>query len=189
MVMDTRLGTPACLAAKTPARRASRRVLCQGQEVRSSASAQIRLHWIPMTQTPRSSHKLPLAGRPVDAELPFQEREAEIARLVGRFYALGREDPVLGPVFESRVSNWPRHLEAMRAFWGSAIYRTGRYHGRPLEVHKRISEIRPEHFERWLQLWEQAVGETVRPEARTPLMAMAHRMAETMAPKVCGPSR
>ena len=141
-----------------------------------------------MTQSPRSSHKLPLAGRSVDAERPLEEREAETARLVDRFYALGREDPVLGPVFESRVSDWPRHLEAMRDFWSSAIYRTGRYHGRPLEVHRRIAEICPEHFARWLQLWEQAVGEIVRSEARTPLIAMAHRMAETMAPKVCGPS-
>lgn len=140
-----------------------------------------------MTHTPRSSHELPLAGRPVDADPALQQREAEIARLVERFYALGREDPVLGPVFESRVSDWPTHLQAMRGFWSSAIYRTGRYHGRPLEVHRRISEIRPEHFARWLQLWELAVRETVCSEACTPLIAMAHRMAETMRPKVCGP--
>lgn len=140
-----------------------------------------------MTQIPRPSHELPLAGRPVDAEPALQQREAEIARLVERFYALGREDPVLGPVFESRVSDWAKHLEAMRDFWSSAIYRTGRYHGRPLEVHRRITEISPEHFARWLQLWELAVHETVRSEARTPLIAMAHRMAETMAPQMGGP--
>lgn len=140
-----------------------------------------------MTQTPRSSRELPLAGRSGDADLPPHERETEIARLVTRFYALGREDPVLGPVFESRVSDWAKHLEAMRDFWSSAVYRTGRYHGRPLEVHRRITEIRPEHFARWLQLWEQAVGETVRSERGAPLIAMAHRMAETMAPRVLGP--
>jgi hemoglobin len=142
-----------------------------------------------MIQPPRSFHELPLAGRPADAEQTHQAREAEIARLVEHFYALGREDPVLGPVFESRVSDWTKHLEAMRDFWSSAIYRTGRYHGRPLEVHRRIAEIRPEHFARWLQLWELAVGETVRSEARMPLIAMARRMAETMAPKMFGPLR
>lgn len=142
-----------------------------------------------MTQTPRPSHELPLTSRPTDAELSLQEREAEIARLVDRFYALGREDPVLGPVFESRVSDWATHLNAMRDFWSSAIYRTGRYHGRPLEVHRRIAEIGPQHFERWLQLWELAVGETVRSEARTPLIAMARRMAETMAPRMPGSLR
>jgi hemoglobin len=142
-----------------------------------------------MTQTPRPSHELPLADRPDDAELPLEVREAEIARLVERFYALGREDPVLGPIFDSRVSDWTRHLEAMRVFWSSAIYRSGRYHGRPLGVHRRIAEIRPEHFARWLQLWELAVAESVRSEARTPLIAMARRMADTMAPKMFGPSR
>lgn len=54
---------------------------------------------------------------------------------------------------------------------------------------RRIIVIRHDHFARWLQLWELAVGETVRSEARTPLIAMAHRMAETMAPKAFGPSR
>lgn len=142
-----------------------------------------------MTQNPRSSHALSLAARPLDVERPLQEREAEIARVVERFYALGRKDPMLGPVFESRVSDWTRHLEAMRAFWSSAIYRSGRYHGRPLEVHKRIPEIGPEHFAKWLQLWELAVGETVRSEARTPLIAMARRMADTMASKMSGPLR
>ena len=141
-----------------------------------------------MTETPRSSHELPLTGRPVDAELQVQAREAEIGRLVDRFYTLGREDPALGPVFESRVSDWDKHLATMRAFWSSAIYRTGRYHERPLEVHRRIAEIRPEHFARWLELWELAVGETVHSEARTPLIAMARRMAATMAPKMYGPS-
>jgi hemoglobin len=142
-----------------------------------------------MTQGPRSSHELSLAGRPDGAEPPVEEREAEIARLVERFYALGREDPMLGPVFESRVSDWTKHLETMRSFWSSAIYRSGRYHGRPLEVHKRIAEIVPEHFAKWLQLWELAVGETVRSDARTPLIAMARRMAGTMAPRMFGPIR
>lgn len=142
-----------------------------------------------MTQTPRSSPELPLAGRPIDTELPLQTREAEIARLVEHFYALGREDPLLGSVFESRVSDWTKHQEAMKDFWSAAIYRTGRYRGRPLEVHRRMAEICHDHFARWLQLWELAVGETVRSEARTPLIAMAHRMAETMAANVCGPSR
>ncbi|MCC6428265.1 MAG: group III truncated hemoglobin [Phycisphaerales bacterium] len=109
--------------------------------------------------------------------------------MVERFYALGREDPILGPIFESRVSDWAKHLEVMRAFWSSAIYRSGRYHGHPLEVHKRIAEIRPEHFVRWLQLWELAVGQAVSSEARTPLIAMARRMAETMAPRLPGSSR
>ncbi|MGE3108964.1 MAG: group III truncated hemoglobin [Vicinamibacterales bacterium] len=142
-----------------------------------------------MTQATRSSHELPLAGQPVHADPPLQEPEAEITRLVERFYALGREDPVLGPVFESKVSDWTTHLEVMRAFWSSAIYRSGRYHGRPLEVHKRIAEIGPEHFARWLELWELAVGQTVGSEARTPLIAMARRMAETMAPRMPGSSR
>ncbi|HMN41254.1 MAG TPA: group III truncated hemoglobin [Phycisphaerales bacterium] len=137
-----------------------------------------------MSQTPRSSHQLPPPDPPAPIDVILADREAEIARLVGRFYALGREDPLLGPVFESRVSDWNKHLGTMRDFWSSAMDRTGRYHGRPLDVHRRIVEIRSEHFARWLDLWGQAVGETVRPEARAPLIAMAHRMAEAMASRM-----
>jgi len=136
-----------------------------------------------MMQNPRPSRELPLTGRRVDVERSNEEREAEISRLVDHFYALGRTDPLLGPVFESRVSDWGKHLKTMRDFWSSAVYRTGRYHGRPLEVHRRIAEIGPEHYAKWLELWERAVGETVRSGARTALIELARRMADTMSPR------
>ena len=39
--------------------------------------------------------------------------------LVHRFYAKVRADPVLGPVFASRIEDWGPHLERMAAFWSS----------------------------------------------------------------------
>ncbi len=113
-------------------------------------------------------------------------REAEIGRLVERFYQRGRTDPLIGPVFEAHVKDWDAHLARMRDFWTSAIYRTGRYAGRPLEVHRRLAELRPEHFDRWLALWEQAVEQTVRSEARGDLIGLARRMAMIMAGRLGG---
>ncbi len=115
------------------------------------------------------------------------EREHEIGVLVDRFYEIARRDPVLGPVFERRVSDWGVHLAKMRDFWSAAIYRTGRYSGRPLESHRRIPEIRVEHFPRWLRLWRLAVDETVVSDAREPLKEFASRMSVSMSARLGAP--
>ncbi len=110
--------------------------------------------------------------------------EAEIARLVERFYTHARGDPVLGPVFERHVADWDGHLRTMRDFWSSAVYRTGRYSGRPLDVHRRLADIQGEHFPRWLGLWERTVDEVVRSDAGGPLKVFAARMATTMSARL-----
>ncbi len=122
---------------------------------------------------------LPLTG-PADTDRPF-DHEREIAHLVERFYTVARRDPLLGPVFERHVTDWDWHLRTMNDFWSAAIYRTGRYSGRPLEVHRMIAGMSAEHFSRWLFLWKQTVDEVVRSDAREPLKSFAGRMAETMS--------
>ena len=121
-------------------------------------------------------------------ESPFpmraSERESEIADLVELFYSRIREDTVLGPVFERHVDDWDAHLATMCRFWSSAIYRTGEYSGRPLEVHRAIPEIRAEHFPRWLALWTQTVDEVVQSDARDPLKQLASRMADSMSTRL-----
>lgn len=125
---------------------------------------------------------LPIASQ--DRPEPHDEREREIGALVDRFYELARLDPVLGPVFERRVADWDRHLRAMRDFWSSVVYHTGRYAGRPLEVHRAIPEIRAEHFPRWLDLWRRTVDEVVRSDAKGPLKEYAARMATNMSARI-----
>lgn len=112
------------------------------------------------------------------------DREEEIGELVDRFYDVARRDAVLGPVFERRVSDWDRHLSTMRDFWSSAVYRTGRYSGRPLEAHRSIPEIQAEHFPRWLGLWRRTVDEVVRSDAHGPLKELAARMASAMSSRL-----
>lgn len=108
------------------------------------------------------------------------DREQELERLVYRFYERAREDTVLGPIFDANVGDWDAHLATMRRFWSSAIYRTGEYSGRPLDVHRAIPELRSEHFPRWLALWRATVDEVVTSEAKGPLVRLAERMAETI---------
>lgn len=119
-----------------------------------------------------------------DQPVTVPEHEREIAELVHRFYTLARQDPVLGPVFDRQVKDWDKHLSTMCDFWSSAVYRTGRYSGRPLDAHRRVADIQPEHFPRWLGLWQQTVDEVVRSEAHGPLKDFASRMASTMSTRL-----
>ena len=55
--------------------------------------------------------------------------EATIERLVRKFYADVRRDPILGPIFDDRISDWEPHLQRMCEFWSSLMLMSGRYHG------------------------------------------------------------
>lgn len=93
--------------------------------------------------------------------------EEMIERLVRAFYAKVRADPVLGPIFAARITDWEPHLQRICAFWSSVVLLTGRYHGRPMEQHHRLP-IAGEHFDRWLALF----GETA--QGVCPPAAAAH---------------
>ena len=129
---------------------------------------------------PKNEYRLPLSGDVAKRGVEGPPREEEIARVVELFYGRIAGDALLGPIFGARVGDWDRHLATMRDFWSSAIFRTGRYRGRPLEVHRRLGGLGREHFERWLALWEEAVNEVVSDGMAAEMIEMGHRMAESM---------
>jgi hemoglobin len=75
--------------------------------------------------------------------------EMMIRTLVHRFYERVRVDDVLAPIFASRIKDWEPHLERMCAFWSSVTLMTGRYHGRPMQLHA-VLPATASHFGRWL---------------------------------------
>ena len=108
--------------------------------------------------------------------------EEALGRLVGRFYAKVRRDPLLGPVFDAAVEDWPEHLEKLQSFWSSVMLTSGRYKGRPLPVHlKHASAMTPERFDRWLALWEETTAELFHAEAAAGLQLKASRIAESLS--------
>ena len=107
--------------------------------------------------------------------------EAELGRLIPLFYARVREDPLLGPVFNAAVRDWPEHLELLRAFWSSVMNTSGRYKGNPMAAHMRhLQAIRPDMFERWLALWREAAAETLAPSEAARIIEKAERIAESL---------
>lgn len=106
--------------------------------------------------------------------------EGQIEDLVGTFYARIRLDPDLGPIF-SRVigADWTPHLKTMCSFWSSVMLTSGRYKGRPIPAHIKISEIEPRHFARWLELFSATARELFAPTLAEAFIERANRIAES----------
>jgi hemoglobin len=106
--------------------------------------------------------------------------EAAIRNLVHTFYARVRCDPVLGPIFNTRVEDWPTHLEKLCAFWSSVMLMTGRYKGTPMRAHAELPKIVPEHFQRWLSLFHATARETCPGAAAGLFIDRSERIAQSL---------
>ena len=107
--------------------------------------------------------------------------EADLQSLVDAFYAKVRRDPVLGPVFDRAVGDWPEHLEKLGAFWSSVMLTTGRYKGSPMAAHLRQAKaIEPAMFDRWLELWRETAREALAGPDAAAVIEKAERIAESL---------
>lgn len=107
--------------------------------------------------------------------------EDDIDRLVPTFYDRVRTDPILGPIFESAIADWPHHLERLKAFWSSVMLTSGRYKGQPMIAHLRHAhEMTPENFARWLDLWKATSTELLEPDTAASVQAKAEMIAESL---------
>ncbi len=76
-----------------------------------------------------------------------------ILKLIKSFYADVRQHAVLGPIFNAKIQDWPAHLEKIAEFWALQAGGESRYRGGFGAAHIPL-ELRPEHFQLWLGLWE-----------------------------------
>ncbi|HVC51456.1 MAG TPA: group III truncated hemoglobin [Stellaceae bacterium] len=111
---------------------------------------------------------------------PFNEvTDTAIATLVTRFYGKARHDPMIGPLFNTVVSDWDEHFARLTDFWSSVMLTTGRYHGNPMLAHLK-HPIEPEFFTRWLALWRETAAEVFAPDEALQFCAKAERIAESL---------
>ena len=86
---------------------------------------------------------------------------ADIDRLVRAFYERALADPILEPVFEVlAITGLDEHLIVVGDFWEQILFRTTRYDGSFLPVHRALHGrhgLSPVRFERWLELWTSTV--------------------------------
>ena len=102
--------------------------------------------------------------------------------LVHGFYAKIRTDPALGRIFNRVIpaDHWPEHLAKMCDFWSSVLLMTGRFKGTPMAAHAALPAIRPQHFARWLGLFQKTVEEKCPPAAAALFMDKARTIARSL---------
>jgi len=85
----------------------------------------------------------------------------DVVRLVRAFYARAMSDDRIGYIFtEVAQLDLEAHLPVMFDFWETLLLGTRSYSGGAMQKHlelNRRSPLLPEHFERWLQLFEETV--------------------------------
>lgn len=83
----------------------------------------------------------------------------DVQLMVNTFYGRVQEDDLIGPIFNKKLEGrWSVHLQKMYTFWQTILLDEYTYQGRPFPPHAQLP-IEGEHFERWLELFDQTVAD------------------------------
>lgn len=106
---------------------------------------------------------------------------AGVRDLVDQFYGKVRDDDLLGPVFYLALGNdWGPHLDKLTEFWSTVVLGTRDFRGNVYGTHMALEDIEPEHFERWLGLFEQTANELFLADDAEQFIHMARRVAASL---------
>ena len=89
------------------------------------------------------------------------ENKADIEVLINSFYDKVRADDMIGFIFDEIIGNdWSHHLPVMYDFWNMVLFSKAGYAGNPTRKHVELDkkiQLKKEHFDRWLVLWNETV--------------------------------
>lgn len=104
--------------------------------------------------------------------------------LVNTFYSKIRKDALLGPIFNTHISEelWPDHLVKLTDFWETNLFGVPKFKGNPLQKHAKVDKvagytINQVHFGKWLQLWVETIHELFEGEHAQKAIHTARKMA------------
>ncbi|MDB5951409.1 MAG: globin [Massilia sp.] len=117
-----------------------------------------------------------------ETAMPYLELNREsIATLVHTFYDDVRLDDVLGPVFNAAIGDhWETHLGRLVDFWCTAMLKTQPFQGNVFAKHMALAGIEPEHFRRWLTLFEATAARLFDPALAGEFTLVARRIAASL---------
>lgn len=100
----------------------------------------------------------------------------DIQLFVDQFYQKVREDQFIGPIFLAQIEDWEPHLNKMYAFWNAALFGIPGFKGNPFAKHAPLG-LKPEHFERWITLFNQVINKNFEGVMATDVKSRAQLMA------------
>lgn len=104
-----------------------------------------------------------------------------ITKLVHEFYDDVRADAELFPIFNAAIgSNWVPHLDRMVDFWSTVMLGSKSFQGNVFGKHMLLSGINPDHFVRWLALFEATASRLFSPEIAQDFHVTAQRIAASL---------
>ncbi|WLI91705.1 group III truncated hemoglobin [Massilia sp. R2A-15] len=104
-----------------------------------------------------------------------------ITTLVHTFYDDVRADPVLSPVFNAAIGDhWDTHLGRMVDFWCTTMLKTQQFQGNVFGKHMALAGVEPEHFQRWLLLFEATAARLFSAPLADEFILVARRIAASL---------
>lgn len=123
-----------------------------------------------------------LAIRPHTSRQPVHPSitEEKISALVETFYDSVWADEQLGPIFSKAVNDRSKHLEKMKDFWSSVLLKTGRYKGKPIPAHVKLTDVVDDDFQHWLSLFKTACHKVFDAAAAEKIIEYSVRIARSL---------
>jgi len=104
-----------------------------------------------------------------------------IAALVHQFYDGVRADTELAPIFNAAIgSHWEPHLERMVDFWSTVMLGSRNFQGNVFGKHMLLNGVEPEHFTRWLAMFEATAQRLFEPAIAAEFITTARRIAGSL---------
>lgn len=105
----------------------------------------------------------------------------DVEYLVNNFYKKVLKDDVIGYLFTDVVQlDWEKHMPIMYDFWESILLGKSNYKGNAMLKHIDLNKkesLRPEHFERWLLLWEDTLNKNFSGKKADEALSRARQIA------------
>lgn len=115
------------------------------------------------------------------------KNRTDIEKLVSVFYGKINRDAAIGYFFNDVAKvNWEKHLPKMCDFFENILFSSGNYEGNPMSAHEELhqkSEVRGEHFEHWIALFDATVDELFEGEKAEEIKKRAKNIASAMMHK------
>ncbi|MCB0597720.1 MAG: putative DNA binding domain-containing protein [Lewinellaceae bacterium] len=123
-------------------------------------------------------------------EKDIQDRQ-DIEQLIRAFYSKLTQDEVVSHFFTEVVAiDWEAHFPIMFDFWESVLFHRPTYRRNAMQVHVNLhakAPLHPEHFERWLSLFEETVDGYFSGEIAHNAKTRARSIATMMQVKLANP--